>query len=176
MFGKEWRRSGSMMTSTLPSVFAALFIGAFATALLDAWALTLNRALKLPVTDWGHVGRWVAGIPSGTLRHSSIALAPQVANERLLGWLTHYAVGVSYAALYLGLMAAIARPPGIYSAVAFGVATVLAPWLILQPCLGLGYFAQNAPRPARTRALNLAAHAVFGVGLYAGAAVTGLAS
>jgi hypothetical protein len=58
-------------------------------------------------------------------------------------------------------------PVSLLSGLAFGVATVLAPWFILQPGLGLGFFASRAPNPNRTRLLNLLNHAVFGITLYA---------
>jgi len=150
-------------------------VGIVATAMLDLWALMLNRLFGLPVTNWGHVGRWVSGVPSGQLRHSDIAAVPPVAHERLAGWVTHYAIGIVYAGLYFVLLSAAGTGPGIGSAVAFGLVTVLAPWLILQPGLCIGYFASRAPRPNRTRALNLLSHLVFGVGLFVGSVVLGLA-
>jgi hypothetical protein len=44
---------------------------------------------------------------------------------------------------------------------------VAAGWFLLQPGLGLGVAASRLPHPNRVRALNLAAHVVFGLGLYA---------
>lgn len=155
-------------TMYLPEASTVLFVGIVATAVLDLWALALNRVLGLPRTNWAHVGRWVAGLTSGAVRHESIAAEPSVAYERAIGWSTHYLVGVVYAALYLVLSAAWSRTPDVHSATLFGAVTVAAPWLILQPGLGAGYFASRAPKPNRTRVLNLLSHLVFGVGLYFG--------
>jgi hypothetical protein len=160
---------GSVMTTlSLPEASRVLFVGIVATALLDVWALTLNRALGLPKTNWAHVGRWVAGLASGAMRHESIAAEPGVSYERAIGWSTHYLVGVVYAALYLVLSTVLSRTPDVYSATLFGAVTVAAPWLILQPGLGAGYFASRTPKPNRTRMLNLLSHLVFGIGLYLG--------
>jgi len=46
--------------------------------------------------------------------------------------------------------------------------TLLAAWLILQPGMGLGFFAGNAPNLTRVRCMNVAAHSIFGLGLYGG--------
>lgn len=154
---------------SLINILYYLLVGVFATAMLDLWSLTLNRALGAPITNWDYVGRWISGLlTSGTLRHAAIAAVPPAAHERLLGWSTHYVVGVIYAALYLGVLAALNATPSVSSAGVFGLITVLAPWLILQPGLGIGYFATRAPRPNLTRALNLLSHLVFGIGLYLG--------
>lgn len=157
------------MTSIyLSQAVKILVVGVVATAVLDLWALALGRIFGLPTTHWGHVGRWVAGLRSGAFQHASIAAVPEVAHERAIGWTTHYLIGVVYAALYLGLLAATSQAPSVLSGALFGVATVAAPWLILQPGLGAGYFARNTPRPNKTRALNLMSHLVFGSGLYLG--------
>lgn len=157
-----------MTPVNLPIAAAGVSIGIIATAVLDLWALLLDRALGVPITNWGHVGRWVAGMPSGTYRHESIGNSPAVVGERFIGWSTHYLIGIVYAFIYLLGLSAMSRMPSVMSAAIFGVATVFAPWLILQPGLGLGFFASRAPRPNLARTLNVAAHLVFGFGLYAG--------
>jgi len=163
-----------MNSPNLLEASRVLLVGVAATALLDIWQLALSWVFGLPRTNWAHVGRWVSGLRSGALQHTSIAAAPSVAYERTIGWATHYVIGVIYAALYLLVLAATSRSPDIVSAVIFGLVTVAAPWLILQPGLGAGYFASNTPKPNQTRALNLLSHLVFGIGLYVGWASTTL--
>ena len=157
-----------MTPMSLPGAGQIVLTGILATVTLDLWALTANRVAGLPITNWGHVGRWMTGMLSGTLYHPDIATAPHARGERFAGWLTHYVVGIVYAATYLTLVAALGSAPAIYSAGFFGLVTVLAPWLILQPCLGSGFFAANAPNPGFTRRINLSSHLVFGTGLYIG--------
>jgi len=48
----------------------------------------------------------------------------------------------------------------------FGVASVLVPYLVMQPLFGLGVAASKTPRPWQARIRSLMAHATFGVGLY----------
>ncbi|MCB1954077.1 MAG: DUF2938 family protein [Rhodocyclaceae bacterium] len=48
------------------------------------------------------------------------------------------------------------------------MATILVPWFVLQPGLGIGCFARLAPKPAMTRLTNLSMHGIFGLGLCIG--------
>lgn len=51
--------------------------------------------------------------------------------------------------------------------------TVAAGWFLLQPGLGIGWAASKTPNPNKVRALNLAAHTVFGLGLWLTALLIG---
>jgi hypothetical protein len=53
-------------------------------------------------------------------------------------------------------------------AIAFGVVTVLVPFLVMQPAMGLGVAASRTPRPRAARVQSLITHTVFGLGLYLG--------
>ena len=142
---------------------AAIATGIGATLAIDLWAQLLRRTAGIGTTDWRLVGRWVAGLGRGCLR---LATSDPQRGELLLGWLTHYAIGIAYALIYLALVKVFATAVSLPSALLFGGITVLAPWLILQPGLGKGWFANATPRPAATRFLNLATHLLFGAGLY----------
>ncbi len=157
-----------MTSMNLPLAITSLSTGIIATVILDLWALTLNRLFGLPVTNWGRVGRWVAGLLPGSYRQDTISAPPAMACDQVIGWSTHYLVGITYAAIYLVGLNLLSRTPDPTSALLFGIATVLAPWLILQPGLGLGYFGSRTPKPKLTRTLNLVSHSVFGFGLFIG--------
>jgi Protein of unknown function (DUF2938) len=47
-----------------------------------------------------------------------------------------------------------------------GIVTVGCGWFILQPALGAGIAASRKPDANRIRALNIAGHIVFGLGLW----------
>jgi len=157
-----------MSSLDLQFVLVGIAVGIVATAVLDSWALFISRFFGAPVTNWGWVGRWVSGLPRGVYRSTPIAQAAPVPHESALGWLTHYVIGITYAFAYLTIVGAASVEPTLASAVLFGLVTVLAPWLILQPGLGLGFFASGAARPNLTRTLNLISHSIFGLGLYLG--------
>jgi len=157
-----------METNLGSTAFSIMVSGLIATALLDGWALLLRYSAGIQPTNWAMVGRWVGHMREGQFRHQSIGSTAAVRHELALGWGTHYVIGVIYAALWIGLCQLLNLPLSPAGGILFGLLTVAAPWLILQPGLGLGPFAINAPRPGQTRLLNLAAHSVFGLGLYPG--------
>ncbi|MBW8368490.1 MAG: DUF2938 domain-containing protein [Arenimonas sp.] len=149
------------------------FIGIGATALTDLWSLTRRALWGVPLPDFGLVGRWLAHMPRGRFRHASIAAAPRMAGERTIGWLAHYLIGIAFAALLPVLFGtAWLRGPTLGPAMAVGLGTVAAPFLLMQPGMGAGIAARRSPRPNVARLQSLATHAVFGLGLYASAWAT----
>lgn len=146
-----------------------IFIGTFATLVIDLWALVLKHGFRQQTMDWGMAGRWFAYLPRGVFIHRPIGKTEPVSNEKLIGWLAHYTTGIIYAWMYIALMGMVfSVQPNLNSALLFGLATVLAPWFILQPGMGVGVFANKAPDPWKKRLTSLATHAVFGVALYLG--------
>jgi hypothetical protein len=148
----------------------AVLIGAGATAVMDLWGVARARLFGGKAPDYGLVGRWVAYLPRGRFRHDPIAASPAVRHERLIGWTAHYAIGVAFAAGLLGLCGLEwAQRPTIAPALVFGVVTVAAPFLLMQPGMGAGIAASRTPRPNAARLQSLVTHTVFGFGLYAAA-------
>jgi hypothetical protein len=144
-----------------------IVIGVAATVAIDLWAMILRRVFNLPTTDWGMVGRWFAYLPRGQFVHSPISGSKPIKYEHLIGWLAHYAVGIIYAYSYLiWVFYVLKDQPSFTSAVSFGVLTLVAPWLVLQPALGLGLFAKLANKPSTVRAINVSIHLIFGAVLY----------
>ncbi|SRR6266446_2761406 len=149
-------------------------IGIVATLTMDLWQRFL-QAMGLPPTNWGLVGRWVAGFSRGIFIHRSIAATPKVPGEVAIGWAFHYAVGAAYAALYLAIMRlGFDSEPTLVSALLFAIALLVAPWFVMQPALGIGFMAAHTPNPAAVRLINVSVHAVFGFGLYLGAIAASL--
>jgi hypothetical protein len=62
-----------------------------------------------------------------------------------------------------------ARSPTIWPPMLVGIATIGAPWLVMQPAMGAGIPASRTPDPRAARLRNLATHIVYGIGLYASA-------
>jgi hypothetical protein len=156
---------------TLPAdLFAVLVTGIGATALLDLWSLLRRHWLGMPPPNYGHVGRWIAGFPRGRLMVDSIATAAPVRGELLLGWAVHYAIGIVYALL---LVLLFGRPwlqqPTPGPALLMGIATVAAPFFLMQPGMGAGIAASRTPNPPLARLHSLLSHAFFGLGMYGSA-------
>ena len=95
------RPEGKHTEAKMEFLESAFLIGGGATALTDLWSGVRRRLLGIVPPDFGLVGRWLAHMARGRFRHDSIAAAPAVRGERLVGWLAHYAIGMSFAALLL---------------------------------------------------------------------------
>ncbi len=161
------------MNDTLETGLRILLIGIGATAVQDIWSEALKRLLGVMPLNWAMVGRWIGHFPRGRFAHASIAGAAPIPGERTLGWLVHYAIGIAFAALLLGLAGLDwARQPSPLPAVLVGLVTVLAPFLIMQPAFGMGVAASRTPNPGLARLRSLLTHTVFGIGLYLAALLT----
>jgi hypothetical protein len=153
-----------------------LIMGVAAAALMDLWGLVLRRSFRVPTLDYALLGRWIGHFPRGRFVHQRIGAAEPVPGERPLGWLAHYAIGVGFALLLLAVCGLDwARAPSPWPALAIGLATIVAPWFVMQPGMGAGIAGSKTPNPAATRLRNLGTHTVFGLGLYASALVLALA-
>jgi hypothetical protein len=152
---------------TASHVFGAVAIGLGASVLMDIWNLFLKRAFGIPSLNYCLLGRWLLHMPQGVFRHAGIGAAAAKPLECLVGWVSHYSIGVSLA---LGFIVAapsdwMARPT-LLPALLYGIATVVFPFFVMQPAFGLGVAASRTPSPLQARAKSLATHTVFGLGLF----------
>ena len=146
---------------------ATALLGVLATAVMDLGSLLLHRLAGAPLPNYTMVGRWVGHMPAGRLRHAAIAAAPAVRGERALGWAIHYLTGIVFAAVLLAVVGPDwLRAPTFAPAMLVGLATVAAPFLLMQPCMGAGIAARRMPDPATARKRSLINHGLFGLGLY----------
>jgi hypothetical protein len=153
-------------------IVRALSIGIGATIVLDLWSLLL-RQFGVPMANWGLVGRWIGHMPRGRFVHDNVANAAPIPGEVAIGWIAHYAIGLIYAAALLAIMGLDwARQPTLLPALIFGWATLVAPFFIMQPGMGLGVAASKTPKPNVTRFRSFVSHTVFALGMYAMALLT----
>ena len=161
------------MPEAVAYLVCALVIGAGATAAIDIWAAVRKRLLGIPSLDYGLVGRWLAHLARGRFRHDPIAASPPVRGEHLMGWTAHYLIGIAFAGVLLAIWGLEwARHPTLGPALIVGIASVAAPFLLMQPGMGAGIAASRTPRPAAARLHSLVTHGIFGLGLYAAGWVT----
>lgn len=148
-------------------IFGAIVIGLGATLFMDLWNLFLERAFGIAPLNYCLLGRWLRHIPAGTLRHDSIRAAPQKSFECAAGWTAHYTIGVVFALAFVALSSGRwLSQPTLLPSLLYGIGTVVFPFFLLQPSLGLGIASSKAPNPAQARVKSLVTHTVFGVGLY----------
>lgn len=149
------------------SVLGGAAVGVGATLVQDLWNLFLRRAFGIPSLDLCLLGRWLCHMPAGTFRHASIAAAEPRPAECAVGIVAHYTIGAAFALLLvlLGSGEWLLRPT-VLPALVVAVATLVFPFFVMQPALGLGVASSRAPDPTRARLKSLMSHVAFGVGLY----------
>src|SRR4051812_36112760 len=147
------------MPETLDVVLRGIAIGVAASALMDGWSAGLRRS-GIQTLDYRLLGRWIGHFRYGRFFHPKIAAAERVGGERAVGWVAHYSIGVTFAFVLLAIVGVQwLEAPTIWPALGVGIATIAAPWLVMQPAMGAGIAAAKAPNPGATRLRNLGTHA-----------------
>jgi len=166
----DFQLRSSQMNIGASQILGAVTIGIGATLVMDLWNLLLRRGFGIPSLNYCLLGRWVLHLPGGTLRHASIVAAAQKPHECTVGWVAHYTIGVVLGLTFVVLTSGewLAQPT-VLPALLYGVATVVFPFFILQPSLGLGIASSRTANPTQARLKSLVTHSVFGVGLYVSA-------
>ena len=144
-----------------------LFVGIGATIFIDLYAFILQRYFNIPSLNYQFVGRWLVGISKGQFVHHKIMQSPSVRFEKYIGWFSHYVIGIIFSTLFIKIVGTHwFISPKLFSALLFGVSTVIFPFFLMQPCLGFGIAASQTPSPSSARLKSLSTHFMFGVGLY----------
>jgi hypothetical protein len=148
-------------------ILGAIAIGTGATLVMDLWNLFLKRAFSIASLNYCLLGRWLRHMPAGTLRHANIATSAAKPFECPVGRIAHYTIGVVLALVFVFLTSSdwLARPT-LLPALLYGIGTVVFPFFIMQPSLGLGVAASRTAKPMQARLKSLVTHTVFGIGLY----------
>lgn len=155
-----------MNNSTL-YFLSPIFIGIGATLIFDLWGLFLKYAFKITPSNFRLVGRWLLYMPEGIFRHSNINSTPLKSAECVVGCIAHYIIGITFAVTFVAIVGnKWLQHPSLIPALLFGLITVPAPFLIMQPAFGLGVAASKSSNPAQARLRSLINHIVFGFGLY----------
>ena len=156
-----------IMNLFISDFLGAAAIGLGATLIMDLWALFSHKYLGLTPPNYCLVGRWFRYMPDGKWRHYNIAKSQAKWGECAVGWLIHYGIGAVYGIALVALTSGDWRyHPNIWIALGFGVATLVFPFLVMQPSFGLGFFSARVANPLQARLKSLFAHAAFGGGLY----------
>src|SRR5688500_3296757 len=116
----------------------AIVIGTGATAIMDLWLAFLRR-WGVPSLDYGLLGRWIGHVSRGRFWHESINASAPIRHERVIGWSAHYSIGILFAALLLAIWGpGWLDNPTLGPALIVSTATLVAPFLVMQPAMGAG--------------------------------------
>ncbi|WP_422841702.1 DUF2938 domain-containing protein [Achromobacter xylosoxidans] len=148
-------------------ILCSVVIGIGATLVYDLWGYVLRTAFDLPGSNWAMAGRWFMHMTQGQFVHVNIRDAAPMPYETAVGWTMHYLVGIVYAGALLAIFGmGWAQSPRFMPALIVGLVTITAGWLVMAPAMGAGIASANAANVTVVRAVQLAGHAMFGVGLY----------
>lgn len=87
------------MDHSLVFYLRVALLGIGATLLMDFWRYLLFKSMGVISLDLGLLGRWVGHMFRGRLVHQSISKSQAIPGETLLGWVSHYAIGITFAFL-----------------------------------------------------------------------------
>jgi len=153
-------------------VVTGVVAGVLGTLAMDLSNLLFARTGMLSKIEVGIIGRMAAGWARGRFRYGHPSEMKQVANEMLYGYVTHYAIGVSLALLYvLGWDLLVGGPASPIWAIAYGLDTTVASYFFVLPSMGFGVFGRRSPDGIRAPLSALANHVFYGVGLAVGIAL-----
>lgn len=145
----------------------AVAVGVGGTIIMDLWAFIQKKFLNIPSLNYAFVGRWLLLMRKGKFCHSTIIQAPEQSGEKKMGWLAHYLIGIIFSVLLILITGnSWLQYPTISPALLIGIVSVIAPFLIMQPCFGFGIAAAKTPAPWVSRRRSLVAHVSFGIGLW----------
>ena len=140
--------------------------GVLGTLTMDSLNHLFARTGVIVKIDVGMIGRMTAGWAHGRFRYRHPGEMKQAANELLYGYITHYAISVGFAVIYvLGWDLLVGGAASPAWALAYGVATVVAPYFFVFPSIGLGMFGRRSPEGIKSPISSLANHLFYGVGL-----------
>ena len=151
---------------TMGLIVIGIVAGVLGTVMMDLLNHLFARIGFISKIDVGMIGRMSAGWVRGRFRYRHPGEMRQVANEVLYGYLTHYAIGLGLAFIYvLGWDLVVGGPASPIWALAYGVATTVASLFFVYPSMGLGMFGWRSPEGIKSPLSSLANHLFFGVGM-----------
>ncbi len=112
------------------------------------------------------MGRWFLGLPRAQLRHDDIRTAESRPGELPAALGTHYAIGVTFGILWAVIAHQLeGGAVRMLGGIVFGFATNLAPWLLMFPAMGFGFFGSRAPAERKLLLTSAINHLMYGVAL-----------
>jgi Protein of unknown function (DUF2938) len=157
------------MRACLGAIRSDAGVGVLATLTMDVTMVAASRlggdAFTSDRTAPEPIGRWVAALARGRLRHDDLQAEPPVPGEAALGLAVHYVTGLTLTKAYLETLRRLGRRPSVAGATAYGAATALLPWLVMYPSWGIGAFGRRSGEALRLARIMLLAHVAFGAGI-----------
>ena len=142
--------------------------GVLGTIVMDVLNHLFSRTGVIVKIENRMIGRMSAGWVRGRFCYRHPDEMAQVANEKLYGIFTHYAIGVGLALIYvIGWHFLVGGPASPVWALVYGIATTAASVLGVYPSMGFGIFGLRSPDGIKSPLSSFANHLFYGLGLAA---------
>jgi uncharacterized membrane protein YeaQ/YmgE (transglycosylase-associated protein family) len=147
-------------------ILTGVLAGVLGTLAMDLLNLLFARTGVILRIDVGMIGRMSSGWARGRFRYRHPNEMKPFSNEKLIGYITHYSIGVGLAIPFiLGWNHLFGGPASPIWALAYGVATTVASVFLVYPSMGFGVFGRRSPEGLRAPLSSLANHFFFGFGM-----------
>lgn len=153
---------------TTSSIFITIILnGIIATLFIDIYAFIIKKIFHINSLNYNFLGRWILNFFKGRFLHTTIFNTPTIHGERIIGWISHYLIGILFSWLFIIIIGeSWLLSPKPLPAIIFGISTIIFPFIIMQPCFGFGLAGSKLPSPKFARLKSLSVHVLFGIGLY----------
>ena len=150
----------------MQTIIKIIIIGIGATLTMDIWAFIL-KLFNIKSLDYKFLGRWVGNLTKGKVSQNKIFDTTPFPYEKLIGWITHYAIGITFVFLLVLIYGKEwVENPTLKPAILIGLVTIIAPFFLMQPSFGIGIAGSKLPDPNIARFKSLITHCIYGFGIY----------
>ena len=161
-----------MSNELLSAVITGITAGVIGTLVMDISNYLLSRFRLISKIELSMIGRMAAGWLSRRFFYKNPAEMIQVKNEEILGFVTHYAIGISMAIIFVfGWQLFIDGTISAIPAILYGILTTAASWFFVYPSMGLGVCGLKSPEKIKATFSSLANHLFYGIGLAIGLSI-----
>ena len=153
---------------------ARLPVRIICAALMAPTAADIGRTIYqwvtgFPPVNWSITGRWFLMVLQGQPYVPDMATAPSLPNELIAGHAAYYTISLIFAAAYVIGLRVAGRRPSLLNGLVFGWATLVFPFLVQMPLMGMGVLASATSMQGLIIGRTLVHHSSFGLGLALGA-------
>lgn len=158
-----------MSNELLNVVVTGIAVGVIGTIVMDMFNYLFARFGIISKIDISMIGRMTAGWLHGRFIYKNPAEMKQVTYERILGFITHYWIGISLSIPYvLGWLLFFNETVSAIWAIPYGITTTVASWFFVYPSMGFGIFGSKSPDGFKATFSSFLNHLFYGIGLAIG--------
>jgi hypothetical protein len=159
-------------TILVDAVITGIAAGVIGTIAMDLLNFLFARFRIITIIDISMIGRMAAGWVRGRFFYESPTEIKEIKNDKLFGFLAHYAIGICLALPYVSIWYIFVELPFSPTwAIVYGILTTVGSWFFIFPSMGLGICGLKSPEKLKATFSSLANHLFYGIGMAIGIAL-----